>query len=65
MMLSRIVLQHLHREAARWTKLPPGWTPASRKKLWESLGGTGEHKITHCMEKMDGKVDSPAPTALR
>lgn len=41
--------------ADKWKSLPKGWTGESRKKLWQSLGGS----VTDCMEKMSGKVDDP------
>ncbi len=45
------------RFAKKWKKLPPGWTDESVKKFWHTLGkGTPEHKVWHCIEKMDGHI---------
>jgi len=39
-----------------WETLPRGWTQASLRSFWDSLTGDVEHKITQCMERMEGKV---------
>jgi hypothetical protein len=46
------------REAAKWNKLPNGWTEDSVKKFWGSMTGENKHKITKCMKEMEGKVDN-------
>ena len=45
--------------AKGWAKLPNGWTNESVKKFWDSLTGEKKHKVTECIEKMDGKVPNP------
>ena len=45
--------------ADKWKKMPKGWTSESRKKFWDSLTGDVKHKVTKCIERMDGKVDDP------
>jgi hypothetical protein len=47
------------RTADKWKKMPKGWTDESRAKMWQSLVGDSEHKVTECIRKMDGKVDNP------
>lgn len=41
-------------EAAKWNKLPKGWTEESAKKFWNSLTGDRKHKVTACIKKMKG-----------
>lgn len=41
------------RTADKWKGMPGGWDAKSRKKFWESVGGS----VTKCVEKMEGKVD--------
>lgn len=36
-----------------WESSPPGWGEGSKKKLWDSLGGS----VKDCMKKMKGRVD--------
>jgi hypothetical protein len=39
-----------------------GWEgvkPKEKKEMWESLTGGATHKITACMNKIDGHVDNP------
>lgn len=36
-----------------------GWSDERIDAFWGSLTGDAEHKITQCMNKMDGKVDDP------
>ncbi len=43
------------KQAKRWETMPTGWTDESRKKFWESVGGS----VTKCMEKIKGHVDDP------
>ena len=43
----------------KWKKLPPGWTEESVKKFWGSVAGDAKHKVTKCIEKMEGNVDDP------
>lgn len=43
-------------EAAKWDKLPKGWTQDSVKKFWASLTGDVQHRVTKCIKKMEGKV---------
>jgi hypothetical protein len=38
-----------------WGNIPP----KEKKKLWEGLTGSSKHKITACMNKIDGHVDNP------
>lgn len=45
------------REAA-WENLPKGWTQDSVKSMWDTMTDGVKHKITKCMEKMEGKVDN-------
>ncbi len=41
------------RVAKKWKKLPPGWTDKSVEKFWGTLtGGTPEHKVWDCIDKM-------------
>lgn len=49
------------RTAARWEKMPRGWTEESRAQMWHSLVGDSEHKVTECIRKMQDKdgVDDP------
>jgi hypothetical protein len=48
------VLQMAGEETAdKWKKMPKGWNSKSRKKLWDSLGGS----VSSCVGKMEGKVD--------
>ena len=42
---------------AAWENLPKGWTQDSVQSMWDTMTGDVKHKITKCMEKMDGKVD--------
>jgi hypothetical protein len=46
-------------EAARWEKMPKGWTDESRKKFWDTLTGDRKHKVTACIKKMKDKMDDP------
>jgi hypothetical protein len=39
--------------------LPKGWTQKSVEKFWGSLTGDVKHKVTKCMERMEGKLDDP------
>ncbi len=42
-----------HRVAKKWKKLPKGWTDKSVEKFWGTLtGGTPEHKVWDCIDKM-------------
>lgn len=41
--------------ADKWKGMPKGWDSGSRKKLWNSLGGS----VKDCMSSMSGKVDNP------
>lgn len=41
---------------AAWENLPKGWTQDSVKKMWDTMTEGVKHKITKCMEKMEGKV---------
>ncbi len=44
-------------QADKWKTKPKGWTDESRKKFWESLTGRApKHKVTACINKMEGKV---------
>jgi hypothetical protein len=43
--------------AAKWEKLPKGWTDESVQKFWKTLTGDVKHKVTKCMKQMEGKVD--------
>lgn len=43
---------------AAWDKLPPGWTQESVQKMWNTMTGKHERKITQCMKKMEGKVSN-------
>ena len=41
------------RVAKKWKKLPKGWTDKSVEKFWGTLtGGTPEHKVWDCIDKM-------------
>jgi len=41
------------RVAKKWKKLPKGWTEESVEKFWDTLtGGTPEHKVWDCIDKM-------------
>lgn len=44
---------------AAWENLPPGWTQESVQSFWDSLTGDVKHKVTKCMQQMEGKVDDP------
>jgi hypothetical protein len=47
-------------QAAKWGKLPKGWTDESVKKFWGSLTGEVKHKVTKCIKKMkDSDIDDP------
>lgn len=46
-------------KSAAWDNLPKGWTDESVDKFWESLTGQAKHKVTNCIEKMEGKMDDP------
>jgi hypothetical protein len=47
-------------QAAKWGKLPKGWTEESAKKFWDSLTGDRKHKVTACIKKMEGtEIDDP------
>lgn len=37
----------------KWKGMPHGWTDESRKKFWDSVGGS----VDKCISKMEGKVD--------
>lgn len=39
--------------ADKWKGMPHGWTDESRKKFWDSIGGS----VDKCVSKMEGKVD--------
>jgi len=41
--------------ADKWKGMPKGWTNESRKKFWDSVGGS----VDKCIDKMEGKVDDP------
>jgi hypothetical protein len=42
-----------NRVAKKWKKLPKGWTDKSVEKFWGTLtGGTPEHKVWDCIDKM-------------
>jgi len=44
----------------KWKKLPKGWTDESRKKFWDSLTSRApKHKVTQCINRMEGKVSNP------
>ena len=45
--------------AEAWKNLPEGWTDDSRRKFWESIGGS----VTKCMAKVDGHVTDPGAFA--
>lgn len=47
------------RQADKWEDMPKGWTDESRQSFWDSLTGDKEHRITECMEQMEGKVSDP------
>jgi uncharacterized protein YunC (DUF1805 family) len=47
------------RQAAKWDRLPKGWTQDSVDKFWGTLTGDNKHKVTKCIKEMDGKVDDP------
>jgi len=49
--------------AEAWKNLPEGWTDDSRRKFWESIGGS----LQKCMAKVEGHVTDPGAfaTALR
>jgi hypothetical protein len=52
--VNRIIL------AAKWGKLPKGWTEKSVKEFWDSLTGDLKHKVTACIKKMEGTdIDDP------
>lgn len=67
--LARVALQHpkyrkmvasMLRSADRWETMPNGWDSKSRDKFWDSLTGQApKHKVTACINKMEGKVDDP------
>lgn len=38
--------------ADKWKGMPNGWTKESRKKFWDSIGGS----VSKCISEMDGKV---------
>jgi hypothetical protein len=42
-------------QAAEWKDLPEGWTDDSRKKFWESIGGS----VARCVAKVQGHVTDP------
>lgn len=44
-------------KSAAWENLPKGWTQDSVQSMWDTMTDGVKHKITRCMEKMDGKVD--------
>ncbi len=47
-------------QAAKWGKLPKGWTEESVKEFWGSLTGDRKHKVTACIKKMEGtEIDDP------
>ena len=46
-------------KTSAWDNLPPGWTQDSVESFWDSLTGDVKHKVTKCMEQMQGKVDDP------
>lgn len=56
---TRKTLLPLVKNAARWEKMPKGWTDESRKKFWETLTGDVKHKVTKCIKEMEGKFDDP------
>lgn len=43
------------KESAKWETMPEGWTGESRKKFWDSIGGS----VTKCMEAIKGHVSDP------
>ncbi len=45
--------------AEAWKDLPEGWTDDSRRKFWESIGGS----IQKCMAKVKGHVTDPGAFA--
>ncbi len=49
--------------AEEWKNLPEGWTDNSRRKFWESIGGS----LSKCMAKVEGHVSDPVAfaTALK
>ena len=53
----RALVGSLLRQADKWESLPNGWTDESVEKFWDTLTGDAKHKVTKCMEKMDGKID--------
>lgn len=57
--LRRTLLPLIRKVAAKWKKLPKGWTEESVKKFWASMAGDVKHKVTKCMERMDGKISNP------
>ncbi|OHD24506.1 MAG: hypothetical protein A2Y38_07210 [Spirochaetes bacterium GWB1_59_5] len=58
---TRKALLPLTRTAAKWEKLPEGWTDDSVDLFWKSLTeGGGKHKVTECIKQMEGKdIDDP------
>ena len=56
----RATLMPVLRQADKWQSMPKGWTEESRQKFWESLKGDNKHKVTKCIEEMEGKnIDDP------
>lgn len=43
--------------ADKWKKLPKGWTNDSLKKYWDTLVGDVKHKVTKCIEKLEGDIE--------
>ncbi len=43
-----------------WRSLPEGWTDDSRRKFWESIGGS----VAKCKAKVAGHVTDPGAFAL-
>lgn len=57
---ARVLFGQDTREAAKWERLPKGWTAESLKSFWKSLTGrASKHKVSACIRKLDGKVDDP------
>jgi len=53
------LLPMLTKEAKPWGKLPKGWTQKSVDSFWNTMVGDAKHKVTKCIEKMEGKFDNP------
>src|SRR3989344_1735691 len=56
----RATLMPVLRQADKWQSMHRGGTEAARQKFWESLTGDNKHKVTKCIEEMEGKnIDDP------